>query len=538
MGWRPSLSTEGLAVCVSLMFALAYNGRFLSGTLSGRDWSESSTWVFGACMVLLLWALHTLLLCLVLHRRFARPLLAFLIGVTALATYYMQRFGVYLDPTMLRNALHTGPVEAEELVGVWMLPHLLLFGALPIALLWWVQLPIRTMRRAALARLATIALAAALVMGSLLLVFQDFAGLMRNQKELRYLITPANVVYSTARVLVGDARKAQTMRMTVGADARLGSTWQGRVKPTLFVIVVGETARAANWGLNGYARETTPELAQLDVLNFRDVTACGTNTETSLPCMFSAIGRRNYDEDRIRSSESVLHVLARAGFSILWRDNQSGCKGVCAGLLEVQLDGLRLPGLCAEGRCLDDILLHGLDQVVRDTQGNLVVVLHMLGNHGPAYYKRYPREYRRWTPTCDTSDLGKCSTQEVVNAYDNALLYTDRVLANVIGFLREHEHRFDVAMFFVSDHGESLGERGLFLHGVPYAVAPMEQLKVPMVWWFSPGFSASFSLDRECLIAQTAKSWAHDHVFHSILGLLQVQTAVYEPAFDVSTPCR
>ena len=152
MGWRPSLSTEGLAVCVSLMFALAYNGRFLSGTLSGRDWSESSTWVFGACMVLLLWALHTLLLCLVLHRRFARPLLAFLIGVTALATYYMQRFGVYLDPTMLRNALHTGPVEAGRACsGVWMLPHLLLFGALPIALaVVGAVCPSGTMRRAAL----------------------------------------------------------------------------------------------------------------------------------------------------------------------------------------------------------------------------------------------------------------------------------------------------------------------------------------------------------------------------------------------------
>ena len=536
--WRPTMTTEALALCVGLFFALACNGRFLAGALAGRDWAEGATWVFGACMLILLTALHTLLICLVLHRRFARPLLAVLIVVAALATYYMQRFGVFLDPSMLRNVLHSDPAEAGELVGWWMLPHLMFYAALPMVLLWWVQLPHRSLRRAVLSRLAAIAVAAVLVVVSLLLVFQDFAALMRNQRELRYLITPANVVYSSARVLIGNTREASRARTVVGADARLGPAWQARSRPALFVVVVGETARAANWGLSGYARQTTPELAKLDVLNFRDVSACGTNTETSLPCMFSAIGRRDYDEDRIRGSESLLHVLQRAGFGVLWRDNQSGCKGVCAGLPQEQLDQLRLPELCNGDRCLDDILLHGLDAIVRDTQGNLMLVLHMLGNHGPAYFKRYPDALRRFTPTCDTPNLGKCSRQEIVNAYDNALLYTDRVLANIIAFLKQRESRFDTAMLYVSDHGESLGESGLYLHGVPYAIAPSVQLKVPMVWWLSPGFTSSFALDRDCLAAQTAKPWAHDHLFHSVLGLLQVQTSVYEPALDVSAACR
>lgn len=532
------MSTDGLALCVSLYFALACNAPFFTGTMAGRSWAERGTWVFAGSMVVLLTALHLLLLCLVLHRWIARPLLSVLIVVTALAMYYMQRFGVFLDPTMLRNVLHTGLTEANELVGWWMLPHLLLYAALPIGLLWRVQLARRSMRRALLTRVAALAAAAGLVVASLLSVFQDFSALMRNQKQLRYLVTPANVLYSTARVLAGDAREANTIRTAVGTDARLGPSWAGRTKPALLVIAVGETARAANWGLNGHARQTTPELSTLDVLNFPDVTACGTNTETSLPCMFSAIGRRDYDEDRIRTSESLLHVLKRAGFDVLWRDNQSGCKGVCAGLPEERLDQLQVPGLCADGRCLDDILLRGLDTVARDTKGNLVLVLHMLGNHGPAYFKRYPDAFRRFTPTCDTGELSKCGPQEIVNAYDNALLYTDHVLAGIIAFLKAREPRFDSAMLYVSDHGESLGENGLYLHGVPYAIAPSEQLKVPMVWWLSPGFTSSFGLDRECLVAQTARPWTHDHLFHSVLGLLQVQTSVYEPVLDVSATCR
>jgi lipid A ethanolaminephosphotransferase len=387
-------------------------------------------------------------------------------------------------------------------------------------------------------RIAMMALAAGLLIGSVLLVFQDFSALMRNQKELRYLITPANFVYSSARVLAADTRQAGQSKSIVGADAHRAASWAGRTRPTLFVIAVGETARAANWGLSGYVRQTTPKLATLDVLNFSDVSACGTSTETSLPCMFSATGRRDYDEDRIRSSESLLHVLQRAGFEVLWRDNQSGCKGVCDGLSVQQIDAAQSPELCADGRCPDDVLLRGLDTVARDAKGNLVVVLHMLGNHGPAYFKRYPDAFRRYTPTCDTGELRKCSQQEIINAYDNALLYTDHFLAATINFLKEREARFDTAMLYVSDHGESLGENGLYLHGLPYAIAPSEQIKVPMVWWLSPGFTSSFGINRTCLSKQASKSWGHDHLFHTVLGLLHVETSVYESPLDLAAACR
>lgn len=535
---RPQVSTEVLALAASVYFAFACNSSFLGGVLAGRSWSDPSTWVFAGAMLLLLASLHLLLLLLVLHRRIARPLLSVLIVATAFASYYMQRFGVFLDPSMLRNVLRTDVAEASELLGFGMLPHLLVYAAPPLLLLWRVRVAKRSLSRALAVRAVTLIGTTGLLVGSVLLVFQDFSALMRNQTDLRYLITPANYLYSSARVLVSDTRHAGKPREVVGADARRAASWAARTRPALFILAVGETARAANWGLNGYTRQTTPELAALDVLNFPNVSACGTNTETSLPCMFSAIGRRDYDEDRIRGSESLLHVLNRAGFQVLWRDNQSGCKGVCEGLPTQQIDPAQLPELCADGRCLDDALLSGLDTVARDAQGNLVVVLHMLGNHGPTYSKRYPDTFRHFTPTCDTGELSKCSREEIVNAYDNALLYSDHILARTITFLKEQESRFDTALLYVSDHGESLGENGLYLHGLPYAIAPDEQTKVPMVWWLSAGFTSSFGLDRNCLAGQTSQPWGHDQLFHSVLGLLQVETSVYERKLDISAVCR
>lgn len=532
------LSGTALIVGASLFFALTSNMPFLRAVLAGRNWSEPQTWLFGGAMLALLLALHMLLLGVLLVRPLTRVLLGLLIVVTAFATYYMQRFGVYLDPTMLRNVVKTDPSEAAELFDWGMLPHLLLFAGLPLLLLSRLRLTRETLRRALATRLLLLAGSAVLLLAALLLVFQDFSALMRNQKELRYLITPANYLYSLGRVLADDGRTLGTARQAVGADARLDASWANRDKPVLLIVAVGETARSANWGLSGYSRQTTPRLAELDVLNFRDVTACGTNTETSLPCMFSAIGRRDYNETRIRTSESLLHVLNRAGFQVLWRDNQSGCKGVCDGLPQQLSDAALTPNLCSDGRCLDESLLRGLDTVARDAKDNLVVALHMLGNHGPAYHKRYPDGFRRFTPTCDTGELRKCTREEIVNAYDNALYYTDEVLAKTVDFLRAQQSRYDTALLYVSDHGESLGEKGLYLHGVPYAIAPDEQTKVPMVWWFSRGFLDSLGIDRGCLATQTDKAWSHDNLFHSVLGLLRIETKDYAAELDISGACR
>jgi lipid A ethanolaminephosphotransferase len=259
--------------------------------------------------------------------------------------------------------------------------------------------------------------------------------------------------------------------------------------------------------------------------------------------MFAPVGRRDYDESRIRGSESLLHVAARAGVAVHWRDNQSGCKGVCEGLPQDEVASLNPAGVCADGHCLDEGLLAGLDErlaaaAAAPRPGTQLLVLHTLGNHGPSYFRRYPPAFKRFQPACENDDLRLCSQQEIVNAYDNALLYTDHVLASAIAKLQAAAGKVDTALIYVSDHGESLGENNLFLHGLPYAIAPDVQTRVPMVMWLSGGLPRAAGVDAGCLRRRAAEPAAHDHLFHTVLGLLDVQTALYEPAWDLTSGCR
>jgi lipid A ethanolaminephosphotransferase len=305
----------------------------------------------------------------------------------------------------------------------------------------------------------------------------------------------------------------------------------------LLVLAIGETVRSASFGLSGYARQTTPELSQLDLLVYPRVQACGTSTEVSLPCMFAPIGRRNYDEKRIRNEESLLHVLKRVGFDVKWIDNQSGCKGVCAGLAQERIRGDADPAFCDGERCLDGILLPRLAAALKASSGDLVVVLHMLGNHGPAYSRRYPPEFRKFMPTCESLELSDCSRAEIVNAYDNAVLYTDHVVASIIRYLETQSGR-DAGLIYVSDHGESLGESGLYLHGLPYRIAPAVQREVPMLVWLSAGLERGSGLSRDCLQQGETGEVAHDHLFHSVMGLLEEESVVREPSLDLFSRCR
>lgn len=526
-----------MIVAASLFFSVFCNGPFWSAVLSGGDWRAPGTWLFGGALFIIITSIHGLVLGLIVNRWTAKPVFVLLFIVTAAAVYYMQRYQVFMDPGMLRNILHTDMKEARELLSLSLLAYILPYGVLPSVLTVRVEFIKRPLRRAVLARMVFLAGAVLMAFGGIVLVFQDLSAAMRNHKEARYLITPGNYLVSSFRVLASDTGEARAARIPLGTDAALDAAWAGRKKPALLVVVVGETARAANWGLNGYGRPTTPELAGLDVINFPHVTSCGTNTEVSLPCMFSPFGRKNYDETKIRRHESLLHVLEHSGIKTIWRDNQSGCKGVCDSLEEQRLAGSRHAELCKGEHCLDEILLENLEAEIGKTTGSVAVVLHQLGNHGPAYSQRYPEAFRRFTPTCDTADLGKCSQQQIINSYDNALLYTDHFLALTITRLKALTSH-DAALIYVSDHGESLGENGFYLHGLPYPVAPKEQTEVPMVMWFSSGFASSFGLNANCLKNRAIEPISHDYLFHSVLGMLQVKTEVYDKSYDLSARCR
>jgi lipid A ethanolaminephosphotransferase len=533
---RKGIRTEILCLFVSIILVLACNIRFwraISAALSG-----GGNWLFLIDLGVLLIGLHWLALMLLANRWTLKPILSLLACLTAAAVYFMMKYGVFLDKAMIANILETDLREAGELVDWKMAAFIAALGVVPAILIWFV--PVRRLgwKDALFIRAGFIAAALAVCVMAGWPILGRLIPIMRAHTEIRYLITPSNYIASTGRVVAGYWKRpaaAEQLRVTA-PDARQ-VLQSGARRPRAIVLVLGETVRAQNWGLNGYARQTTPELAKRDVINFRNAGSCGTDTGTSVPCMFSEYGRRSFDQEKIHASESLLHVLARLKIDVSWLDNQTGCKGVCADAMFVDLSKETDPAFCNGKRCFDDILVKDLGKRIDGAKGDILIVLHMLGSHGPAYFERYPDTFRRFAPTCDTTDIGNCQAEALVNTYDNTILYTDHVVAKAIDAL-ESIASHDVAMIYLSDHGESLGENGLFLHGAPYRIAPAEQTRVPFLLWFSRAFQGDLGFDAACMSERAAKEEiSHDVLFHTMLRLFDVKTKSYEPSLDLLHGC-
>lgn len=529
---RPMLRVELIVLIVIAWMLALFNIPWWSAVGADRDWASLSTWVFLLATYVALVSLHFALLAPVMSRWTLRPLLTAIVVAGAAAAYYMRAYAVMLDPTMIQNVLKTDSGEALDLLTGSMVVSVVLWSALPVAFIWLVRIERHKWAKATLVRIGSVVTAVFVAIVAILPVNRDLTSMMRNHREYRYLVTPGNFIYGVIAQAATGARNVGISRELVGSDAKIRRIAMVEKKPRVFVLVVGETARAANFSLLGYSRATNPELSKLDIAAFRNVRSCGTSTEVSLPCMFSPYGRADYDERRIRNSEGLLDVLARAGYDVRWIDNQSGCKGVCRG------ESVSYRRACPQGECLDGVLVRELEKELAAVTRDSVVVLHMMGNHGPAYFKRYPREFRRFMPECATAELRQCTREQVVNSYDNAILYTDHVLASIVGTLKSHAREVDGAMLYLSDHGESLGEAGLYLHGLPYSIAPDNQKQVPMISWISPGFATENAVDRQCLRSKVNEPLSHDNLFHSVLGVLDVQTNAYRQERDLYEDCR
>jgi lipid A ethanolaminephosphotransferase len=528
---RPALRSELLILLVSAWMVATANGAWWRAVCAGRAWTDPASWLFVACCFVALVALHFALLAPLANRWIAKPLLGVLVVAAAAAAHFMRDYAILPDPAMVRNILRTDAREAAELVTPATIGWVCAGSAPPLAFIGFVRIEPRPLFPALAVRTASIVIAVVVAVLAVLPISRDITSLMRNQRTARYLITPGNLIYGLAANSLDDVAVARAPREVIAADAHMIHVALAR-RPRVLVLVIGETARAANFSLLGYPRETNPRLAKLEVAAFSDVSSCGTSTEVSVPCMFSALGREHYDARRIRHSEGLLDVLVRAGYAVKWFDNQSGCKGVCEGA------GIEYSRLCDDDRCQDGALAERLAAELPRIEGDTVIVLHMMGNHGPAYFKRYPREFRQFLPDCATAQLRDCTRAEIVNAYDNAVLYTDHVLGEIVDDLSQAAGRLDSAMLYVSDHGESLGEHGLYLHGLPYAIAPREQTHVPMIVWVSKPLLVSGDVDATCLRRKTHAGLSHDNLFHSVLGLMNVDTGVYRAERDVFDGCR
>lgn len=532
-----TLSATKLAWATATWILVIDNQSFWRTLWAARDDSSLRGILALTGLALLLWLLFCLILRFLCLPRAAKPAVVLLLILSAVTASFVERYGIVIDRGMIRNVLQTDWREASDLIHGTLLLDTLLRGLLPAALVLGLRIEFARWRAAAVSIGLHALLLGALAATAFALFYADYAAAARNHRELRHLLTPTNV-FNGLYGLWKEQRQASTVLEQIGKDARRDPA-AIKARPLVVVLVVGETARAANFSLGGYPRPTNEALAGKQVVYFRNVTSCGTDTAISLPCMFSDLGRERFSLSAAASRENVLDVLKRAGVKVRWIENNSGCKGVCARVDTLDLSSTQDPALCDGRECLDGVLVRGLDQTIAGAAtGDNLVVLHMKGSHGPAYYRRYPNSSRRFTPTCDTREIQRCSLEALRNTYDNGIAYTSEVLAQVIDMLAAHSGRIDSTLLYVSDHGESLGEQNVYLHGMPLLLAPREQTHVPMIAWLSPGASQRMSIDSAALHQAATLRWSHDNLGSTLLGLFEVRTSAYLPGQDILAGTR
>ena len=472
-------------------------------------------------------------------RYVAKPLYVFAILSTAAASYFTDTFGTIINANMMENVLATDSGEAGEFFTVGFLVHMLVFGLLPSLLVLWAKVRHRPLRPALGGNVLA---AAALLAVATLLIWPNYAevraAMRRDFNAMLGTLNPSGPVSAAVRTAAAAIARRNIVREAVGLDARKGAWIRASRRPVVAVIVVGESARGMNFSLNGYGRDTNPELARLGVLSFRDVTSCGTETNISVRCMFSGLTRATFSREKADRRESLMDVLQRAGFDVVWWDNDGGSKGVADGVGYRSYMMRNDPDLCLAGTCQDDIFLGDLDEKLAGIGRDSVIVLHQRGSHGPAYYLRYPDTFGPFRPDCRSYSPADCPAEEVLNAYDNTIAYSDRFLARVIGLIEKHAARADGAMFYVSDHGESLGEGGLYMHGARFESAPRTQTNVPLILWASSGYRTLSGLDMGCAGGLLERAYSHDNVYHTLLGMMGVETSVYRRDLDILAGCR
>ena len=519
-----------LIIIIALYLVTTANFGFFAQVLSIYPFGNNVG--FMVSIAGLLFGLMWLLIQLFCYRPIAKPVLIAMVMTAAVCGYFTDAYGTIFDTNMLINSIQTDQGEAMGLMSLSFFIRVFLLGVIPAVIIAKIRIKRVPLRRALWQKALTLTSSIALMAVCLLPFGDQYATFFRQHKMVRSYANPITPIYSVIKLgtdYIDELRRPDTLTLHATDAKRITPTaGTSAAKPKLMVFVVGETVRADHIALNGYKRDTTPLLAsQPNIYSFRNATSCGTSTAYSVPCMFSYANRENYDYNTADYNENVLDTLNKQGVKVVWRDNNSSSKGVAN---RVTFEDFKTPDVnpnCDE-ECRDIGMLDGFDTLVKSDTGvtadgsakDTLILLHQMGNHGPAYYKRYPKEFEEYKPVCMTNELAKCDDQSVINAYDNAIRYTDYFLNNVINTLKKYEQDYDVVMVYISDHGESLGENNIYLHGMPYAIAPDAQKQVPVIIW-SP---TSNNIDKSSLISTINQPVSHDFITPTLLNFFGITT--------------
>ena len=470
---------------------------------------------------------------------FSKPFFIFLLITSTLVSYSMFNYGIYVDYGMIENVFETNSGEAASYVSTHSILWLFAMGIVPSLLLLFTKLKRESWKDFFVWK--SIGLLSSLIVIAIIagLFYKDYVSFGRNNSHIKKMIIPTEYLASTVKYVNNTYIKQPIPYQELGLDAQLKPQVKTASKPTLLVFVLGETARVYNYQYYGYERETNAHTKPYSPIFFSDVQSCGTATAVSVPCMFSNMNRSNYDRDKAYNQDNVVDIMNRAGIHSIWREHDGGDKAVAHRIKEMTLVAKNSDPLCNNDVCYDTAMLENFEQDTHDLKQDSIIFYHISGSHGPTYFERYPEEHKKFTPDCARADIENCTKEQVVNTYDNTILYTDFFLSQAIQKLEKLTDKYNVALMYISDHGESLGENGVYLHGMPYSLAPKEQTHVPMIMWMSDGFAEQKGINQTCLRkAGKEQSFSQDNLFDSLLGLMDVQTKEYRENQDIFAPCR
>lgn len=530
-----NLTSQQLILIFTLYFGFVLNTSFWRYAITNIEISNLKVALFAFSLVFFMlcpifWIFNLLLL-----PKIIKPILIFFLISCSISNYLMTVYGVYIDSDMIQNAFETNKREAVDLITFSAFLWFFFSGIIPAFLVYKTKIRFLPFKKELFVRLKKVIISILILLCFAATSYKEYAAFGRNNRNVKNIINLSNFTYGTFKYFRKQALANRPFTM-LDTQAKLSPYPDN--KKTVLIVVLGETARSKNFSLYGYERETNPLLKQQDLVVFNDTESCGTATATSVPCMFSHMTREAFDVNDAKATENVLDLVQKVGYDVIWVENDDGCKSVCNRVQTEHTIPNKTSNHCFKDYCHDDVLIENLEETVKNLKKDTVIVLHTMGSHGPTYYNRYPDKFKVFQPTCDTAEIQNCELNTIINTYDNTILYTDYIVSSAIDILKKFP-AYESGLIYISDHGESLGENGVYLHGFPFKIAPDEQKKVPFVMWMSDNMKKYDYIDYDCL-KKTAQvsSYSHDNFFHSVLGLLEVDSKMYDKNYDVFNECR
>lgn len=502
---KNNLKITHFALLMSALNFLFFYFPFYSFVFNHVDYKSFNGVILVISLVILTLVLNAFVFYLIffLSRFVGKILLIITFIINAVAVYFVNTYSIIIDESMIGNVLNTNYEESSSFFSIKLILYIVFLGIIPSIYIYKVKIIKVTLKQFLITTSLTLLFILTLVFANA----SNWLWIDKNSKTLGGLAMPWSYSVNTSLFYIHKFKKNEKEILLPNAVIKDN-------QKSVVVLVIGESARSENFSLYGYKKNTNPLLSKVPNLFHFNATSCATYTTAGV----KGILEHTQTDDLY---EILPNYLYRNNVEVVWRTSNWGEPPVH--IKNYQNRAALMPN-CKGADCnYDEILLTGLkEQILASTKNKILIILHTSTSHGPTYSKKYPSQFETFKPVCNSVELGKCSQRELINAYDNTIVYTDYILSQVIEDLKELKE-YKSTMIFVSDHGESLGEKNLYMHGMPLSIAPKEQYEIPFIVWVSDGSKQ----------LKPNKTLTQGNVFHSVLNFLNIESPIYDEKMNI-----